>query len=184
MSVKEELKAIVRELSYEEREVTLASGRKSNFYFDGKQTTLHSRGGLLVGQAFYQEVKQFPGPIHGVGGLTMGADPIATATSIAAQLEGDEVHAFIIRKEPKGHGTGQWLEGRKNLPPGSRVVIVEDVTTTGGSSIKAVERAREEGLEVVGIVTLVDREEGARANIEGEGVALRAVLTRSEVVGG
>lgn len=182
MSVKTALKEIIREMSYEEREVTLASGRKSNFYFDGKQTTLHARGGLLVGQAFYEEVKQFPGPVHGVGGLTMGADPIATATSIAAHLAGDEVHAFIIRKEPKGHGTGQWLEGRKNLPSGSRVVIVEDVTTTGGSSMQAVERAREEGLEVVGIVTLVDREEGARANIEAAGVALRAVFTRSEVV--
>ena len=183
MSTKAELKAIIKEMSYEEREVTLASGRKSNFYFDGKQTTLHAKGGLLVGKAFYDEVKQFPGPIHGVGGLTMGADPIATATSIAAHLEGDDMHAFIIRKEPKGHGTGQWLEGRKNLPPGSRVVIVEDVTTTGGSSMQAVERAREEGLEVVGIVTLVDREEGARDNIEGEGVALRAVFTRTEVVG-
>jgi len=183
MSVKEQLKAIIRELSYEEREVTLASGRKSNFYFDGKQTTLHAKGGLLVGKAFWEEVKQFAGPIHGVGGLTLGADPIATATSIAAELDGASVHAFIIRKEPKGHGTGQWLEGRKNLPPGSRVVIVEDVTTTGGSSMKAVERAREEGLEVVGIVTLVDREEGAREAIEGAGQQLRAVFTRSEVVG-
>ena len=183
MSVKDQLKAIIRELSYEEREVTLASGRKSNFYFDGKQTTLHAKGGLLVGKAFWEEVKHFPGPIHGVGGLTLGADPIATATSIAADLDGASVHAFIIRKEPKGHGTGQWLEGRKNLPPGSRVVIVEDVTTTGGSSMKAVERAREEGLEVVGIVTLVDREEGAREAIEGAGQRLRAIFTRSEVVG-
>ncbi|MCK4623430.1 MAG: orotate phosphoribosyltransferase [Desulfuromonadales bacterium] len=183
MSVKEQLKPILVEMSYEEREVTLASGRKSNFYFDGKQTTLHATGGLLVGKAFWAEVQQFEGPIHGVGGLTLGADPIATATSIAAALEGVDVHAFIIRKEPKGHGTGQWLEGRKNLPPGSRVVIVEDVTTTGGSSLKAVERAQEEGLEVLGIVTLVDREEGAREAIEGAGQKLRAVFTRSEVVG-
>jgi orotate phosphoribosyltransferase len=116
--------------------------------------------------------------------LTLGADPIATATSIAAALDGASVHAFIIRKEPKGHGTGQWLEGRKNLPAGSRVVIVEDVTTTGGSSMKAVERARSEGLEVVGIVTLVDREEGAREFLEGENsLALRAVFTKSQVVG-
>lgn len=183
MSVKELLKPILVEMSYEEREVTLASGRKSNFYFDGKQTTLHAEGGLLVGKAFWEEVKQFDGPIHGVGGLTLGADPIATATSIAAMLDGTGVHAFIIRKEPKGHGTGQWLEGRKNLPPGSRVVIVEDVTTTGGSSLKAVERAQEEGLEVLGIVTLVDREEGAREAIEGAGQKLRAVFTRSEVIG-
>ncbi len=178
-----ELMRIIRELSYEQREVTLASGRKSNFYFDGKQTTLHPCGGLLVGKAFFEEVKKLPGPIHGVGGLTLGADPIATATSIAGQLAGAPLAAFIIRKEPKGHGTGQWLEGRKNLPRGSRVVIVEDVTTTGGSSIKAVERAREEGLNVVGIVTLVDREEGARENIENEGIPLRAVFTRTQIVG-
>ena len=178
-----ELMRIIRELSYEEREVTLASGRKSNFYFDGKQTSLHARGGLLVGKAFWEIIKSFEGPIHGVGGLTMGADPIATATSIAATLDGQQVHAFIIRKEPKGHGTGQWLEGRKNLPPGSRVVIVEDVTTTGGSSMKAVERATQEGLEVLGIVTLVDREEGARENIEGQGQRLESVFTRTEVVG-
>jgi len=183
MAVKEDLKPILVEMSYEEREVTLVSGRKSNFYFDGKQTTLHAKGGLLVGKAFWEEVKQFPGPIHGVGGLTLGADPIATATSIAAHLDGAEVHAFIIRKEPKGHGTGQWLEGRKNLPPGSRVVIVEDVTTTGGSSLQAVERAEEEGLVVLGIVTLVDREEGARNKIESAGQQLRAVFTRTEVVG-
>jgi len=183
MSIKEQLKEIICDLSYEEREVTLASGRRSNFYFDGKQTTLHARGGLLVGQAFWEEVKQFGVTIDGVGGLTLGADPIATATSIAAHLDGSNVHAFIIRKEPKGHGTGQWLEGRKNLPPGSKVVIVEDVTTTGGSSMKAVERAEEEGLEVVGIVTLVDREEGAREAIEGAGQVLRTVFTKSEVVG-
>lgn len=182
MDVRIELKVILRSLSYEEREVTLASGRTSNFYFDGKQTTLHARGGLLVGRAFWEEVKQFAGPIAGVGGMTLGADPIATATSIAAQLEGQAVHAFIIRKEPKGHGTGQWLEGRKNLPPGSRVVIVEDVTTTGGSSLQAVERAEEEGLEVAGIVTLVDREEGAQAMIESAGRVLRAVFTKSDVV--
>ncbi len=185
MTVEErnELMEIIRKMSYEEREVTLASGRKSNFYFDGKQTTLHARGGLLVGKAFWDIVKTFDGPIDGVGGLTLGADPIATATSIAAALEGTPVQAFIIRKEPKGHGTGQWLEGRKNLPPGSRVVIVEDVTTTGGSSMKAVERAKEEGLVVLGIVTLVDRQEGAQENITAEGQVLKAVFTKEEVVG-
>jgi orotate phosphoribosyltransferase len=182
MQIKEELKAIIKEMSYEEREVTLASGRKSNFYFDGKQTTLHAKGGLLVGKAFWELIKELDVEVDGVGGLTLGADPIATATSIAAQLDGQDVHAFIIRKEPKGHGTGQWLEGRKNLPPGSKVVIVEDVTTTGGSSLKAVERAVEEGLEVVAVVTLVDREEGAREAIEGAGQVLKAVFTKSSIV--
>lgn len=180
---RDELKQIVRQVSYEEREVTLASGRKSTFYFDGKQTTLHPRGAVLVGKAFFDELKHFPGPINGVGGLTMGADPIATALSMTSSLAGDPIPAFIIRKEPKGHGTGQWLEGRKNLVPGARVVIVEDVLTTGGSALKAVERAREEGLEVVGIISLVDREEGGREAVEAQGLALRAIFTKSQVVG-
>ena len=113
----------------------------------------------------------------------MGADPIATATSLVSCLEGTPIPAFIIRKEPKKHGTGQWIEGRKNLKPGARVVIVEDVVTTGGSSMKAVERAREEGLEVLGVVVLVDREEGGREFLEEQGLTLRAVFTKSEVTG-
>uniref|UniRef100_A0A831UAJ3 Orotate phosphoribosyltransferase n=1 Tax=Geobacter metallireducens TaxID=28232 RepID=A0A831UAJ3_GEOME len=181
MTDRERLKQIILELSYEKRKVTLASGRESDFYFDGKQTTLHAEGGLLVGKLFYEAIKDVEN-VQGVGGITLGADPIATATSIAAYLDGRPMHAFIIRKEPKGHGTGQWLEGRKNLPPGSRVVIVEDVVTTGGSSMKAVRRAEEEGLVVLGIVALVDREEGGRENIEAEGVWLRSIFTKSQLV--
>jgi orotate phosphoribosyltransferase len=181
MTERERLKSIIKELSYEKRKVTLASGRESDFYFDGKQTTLHSEGGYLVGRLFYEAIKDVDG-VQAVGGITLGADPIATATSIAALLDKKPLHAFIIRKEPKGHGTGQWLEGRKNLPAGTRVVIVEDVVTTGGSSMKAVRRAEEEGLKVLGIVTLVDREEGGRENIEKEGYWLRAIFTKSELV--
>ncbi len=182
MSDREQLKKIILELSYEKRLVKLASGRESDFYFDGKQTTLHAVGGYLVGKLFYEAIKDVPG-VQAVGGITLGADPIATATSIAAHLDGTDMHAFIIRKEPKGHGTGQWLEGRKNLPAGTKVVIVEDVVTTGGSSMKAVNRAKEEGLDVLGIVTLVDREEGGRENIEAEGYWLKAIFTKSELVG-
>jgi len=181
MSDRERLKQIILKLSYEKRLVTLASGRESDFYFDGKQTTLHAEGGFLVGKLFYQAIKDLD-KVEAVGGITLGADPIATATSIAAYLDGKMIHAFIIRKEPKGHGTGQWLEGRKNLPPGTRVIIVEDVVTTGGSSMKAVQRAEEEGLKVLGIVTLVDREEGGRENIEAEGYWLRTIFTKSELV--
>ena len=181
MTERERLKQILIELSYEKRRVTLASGRESDFYFDGKQTTLHAEGGYLVGRIFYETIKDVE-EAEAVGGITLGADPIATATSIAAHLDGRNLHAFIIRKEPKGHGTGQWLEGRKNLPPGAKVVIVEDVVTTGGSSMKAVRRAEEEGLVVLGIVTLVDREEGGRENIELEGYWLRAIFTKSELV--
>ena len=182
MTDRERLKQIILELSYERRLVKLASGRESDFYFDGKQTTLHAEGGYLTGKLFYEAIRDVDG-VQAVGGITLGADPIATATSIAALLAGQKMHAFIIRKEPKGHGTGQWLEGRKNLPPGTKVVIVEDVVTTGGSSMKAVNRAKEEGLDVLGIVTLVDREEGGRENIEAEGYWLKSIFTKSALVG-
>ena len=182
MTDREKLKQLILELSYERRLVKLASGRESDFYFDGKQTTLHAEGGYLTGKLFYEAIKDVQG-VQAVGGITLGADPIATATAIAALMAGQPLHAFIIRKEPKGHGTGQWLEGRKNLPPGTRVVIVEDVVTTGGSSMKAVRRAEEEGLKVLGIVTLVDREEGGRENIEAEGYWLRTIFTKSQLVG-
>lgn len=181
MSEKERLKKIIIELSYEKRNVTLASGRQSDFYFDGKQTTLHPEGGYLTGKLFFDAIKDVEG-VEGVGGLTLGADPIATATSVVSFLEGKPVPAFIIRKEPKGHGTGAWLEGRKNLKPGSRVVIVEDVVTSGGSSIKAIKRAEEEGLKVLGVVTLVDREEGGRENIEAEGYWLKSIFTKAEIL--
>ena len=178
---RDELMQIIRELSYEQREVTLASGRKSNFYFDGKQTTLHPRGAVLVGKAFYAAIKKSFDVVDGVGGLTMGADPIATATSVISSLQGDDIPAFIIRKEPKGHGTGQWLEGRKNFAPGAKVVIVEDVVTTGGSSMKAIERARSEGLEVLGVVTLVDREEGGREFFADNNIPFQAIFTKTQV---
>ena len=181
MTERERLKRIIIGLSYEKKKVTLASGRESDFYFDGKQTTLNPEGGYLTGKLFFEAIKDVAG-IEGVGGLTLGADPIATATSVVSYLEGMPIPAFIIRKEPKGHGTGAWLEGRKNLQPGAKVVIVEDVVTTGGSSMKAVRRAEDEGLEVLGIVTLVDREEGGREHIENEGYWLKAIFTKSELL--
>ncbi|MBU5637237.1 orotate phosphoribosyltransferase [Geomonas sp. Red69] len=181
MSEKERLKKIIIELSYEKRNVTLASGRQSDFYFDGKQTTLHPEGGYLTGKLFFDAIKDVEG-VEGVGGLTLGADPIATATSVVSFLEGKPVPGFIIRKEPKGHGTGAWLEGRKNLKPGAKVVIVEDVVTSGGSSLKAIKRAEEEGLVVLGVVTLVDREEGGRENIEAEGYWLKSIFTKAEIL--
>ena len=181
MNERERLRKIIINLSYERRKVTLASGRESDFYFDGKQTTLHPEGSYLTGKLFFGAIKDIP-DIEGVGGLTLGADPISTATSVISYLEGKPIPAFIIRKEPKGHGTGAWLEGRKNFRPGAKVVIVEDVVTTGGSSMKAVRRAEEEGLKVLGVVTLVDREEGGREHIEGEGYWLKAIFTKSEIL--
>ena len=181
MTERERLKKIIIELSYEKRNVVLASGRASDFYFDGKQTTLHPEGGYLTGKLFFESIRDVKG-VEGVGGLTLGADPIATATSVVSFLEGKPIPGFIIRKEPKGHGTGAWLEGRKNLKPGARVVIVEDVVTSGGSSIKAIKRAEEEGLTVLGVVTLVDREEGGRENIEKEGYWMKSIFTKAEIL--
>ena len=122
-----------------------------------------------------------PGPDAGaVGGLTLGADPLATATSVASFLAGRPLHAFIVRKEPKGHGTGQWIEGRKTIPDGSRVIVLEDVVTTGGSALRAIERCRAERLEVVACLALVDRLEGGREAIEATGVPLRPLFTRKD----
>lgn len=179
---RDRLLAILREKSYEKREVTLASGRKSDFYIDCKQTTLDAEGAYLLGRLMYNKIEAMDERVEGVGGLTLGADPIATALSIASFEANNPIPAFIIRKEPKGHGTGQWLEGRKNLKKGAKVVIVEDVVTTGDSSLKAVKRAEEEGLQVVKILALVDRCEGGRENIEKAGYELESLFERSEVV--
>lgn len=181
MTDRERLKQIILEKSYEKRKVVLSSGVESDFYFDGKQTTLHPEGSYLTGKLFLDSLGDVE-RVEGVGGLTLGADPIATALSLVSHLEGRPVPAFIIRKEPKGHGTGAWLEGRKNLAEGARVVIVEDVVTSGGSSLKAIKRAEEEGMTVLGVVTLVDREEGGRENIEQAGYWLKAIFTKSDIL--
>jgi len=181
MTDRERLKQIILEKSYEKRKVVLSSGVESDFYFDGKQTTLHPEGSYLTGRLFFSAISDVD-QIDGVGGLTLGADPIATALSLTSFLEGRPIPAFIIRKEPKGHGTGAWLEGRKNLFDGARVVIVEDVVTSGGSSLKAIKRAEEEGMNVLGVVTLVDREEGGRENIEKAGYWLKSIFTKSDIL--
>ncbi len=181
MTDRDRLKQIILEKSYEKRKVVLSSGVESDFYFDGKQTTLHPEGSYLTGKLFFDSIRDVE-KVEGVGGLTLGADPIATALSLVSHLEGRPVPAFIIRKEPKGHGTGAWLEGRKNLAEGARVIIVEDVVTSGGSSLKAIKRAEEEGMTVLGVVTLVDREEGGRENIEQAGYWLKAIFTKSDIL--
>lgn len=181
-AMRAELLALIREKSYEEREVTLASGRKSNFYVDGKQTALHPRGAYLIGRLFAERLPAF-GAVDAVGGPTLGADPLSAATSLVTGLLGRGVPAFIVRKEPKGHGTQSWIEGKKNLTPGDRVVVLEDVVTTGGSSLKAVERVEAEGYRVLGVLALVDRQEGGRETLEGRGYRFEALFTKAEVRG-
>ncbi len=173
---------LLRTLSFERRKVILASGRESDFYVDCKRTALTAEGHVLVGRVLFDRVRRIRPLVRGVGGLTLGADPIASAISLTSFLQGEPVDAYIVRKEPKGHGTGQWIEGRKTIPDGSRVVVLEDVVTTGGSALKAIERCREEKLEPVACLALVDRLEGGRETIEAQGVPLDAVFTRKDFI--
>jgi orotate phosphoribosyltransferase len=171
---------LLRQLSFERRKVVLASGKESDFYIDCKRTALTAEGHVLVGRLLFDRIRRVQPLVRGAGGLTLGADPLASAVAFASFLEGEPVDAFIVRKEPKGHGTGQWIEGRKTIPDGSRVIVLEDVVTTGGSALKAIERCRAERLEVVACLALVDRLEGGREAIEASGVPLRPLFTRKD----
>lgn len=177
------LKSLLKELSYEKRDVTLASGRKSDFYFDGKQTSLHPEGATLLGKAILEKIRSQFSQAEAVGGPTLGADPLVTAVSVTSFQDGGRaLPAFIIRKEPKKHGTQAWIEGFKNLKQGMKVVLLEDVVTTGGSVLTAVDRARESGLEVLGVVVIVDREEGGREALLARGVPLESLYTKTQLL--
>jgi orotate phosphoribosyltransferase len=180
MSDRQRLLELLTRLAYEKRKVTLSSGRESDFYIDTKQASLTAEGHYLVGRLVLAEIRAHFAGAQAVGGMTMGADPIASATSLTSFLLDAPMPAFYVRKEPKGHGTNQWLEGKKSIPAGARVAVVEDVVTTGASTLKAVERVRSEGFSVLGVVALVDREEGGRQAVEAAGVPLRALFRRSD----
>jgi len=178
---------LIATLSFKLGDFVLASGKRSDYYIDCRITTLHAEGGRLAGLLLYDLIRErFPNA-EAVGGLTMGADPLVSNTASASawavaedaeirELSGeleyetdDEpepalIHGFLVRKAEKTHGTGRRVEGF--LKPGAQVVIVDDVCTTGGSTITAIEAAREAGMVVVGVLCLVDREQGGRANIE------------------
>ena len=174
------LLAMLTERSYAKKKIVLSSGRESDFYIDCKKTVLTAEGHWLVGKLMFAAVRaRFPEAL-GVGGLTMGADPLASAVSLVSFLGQAPLQAFLVRKEPKGHGTGQWIEGLSSLPQGAKVVVLEDVVTTGASTIKAIERVRAEGLVPVGAITLVDRQEGGREPIEAAGVPVVALFARSD----
>jgi orotate phosphoribosyltransferase len=178
---------VLSERSFEERDVVLASGRRSNFYIDCKQTTLTAEGHLLVGRLLFAELVRAElgaAPFVGVGGLTLGADPMASAVSLTSALAGHPIPAFIVRKEAKGHGTGAWIEGIKGLTPGGRVAILEDVVTTGGSAEKAITRAREAGFVVDLVLALVDRQEGGREALEAQGVRLVSLFEKKDFFAG
>jgi len=180
--MKDRLIELIVEKSFrftEKPEFRLSSGKMSNFYFNCKTTTLAPEGMYLIGNICFERLEKVWGKVNAVGGHTLGADPIAFAISYTSYLKGRPVEAFVVRKEPKGHGTMQWIEG--NVKRGDKVVIIEDVITSGASTIKAIERAQKEGLEVIGVMVLIDRQEGGREVVESKGFSVEVILTREEI---
>jgi orotate phosphoribosyltransferase len=156
----------------------LVSGRMSQFYVNCKPVTLCARGMFLAGHLLFDEIKD--DNVSAVGGLTFGADPLAVATAFASELNAKPINAFSIRKTRKDHGMIRWIEG--DVQPGQRVAIIDDVATTGGSTIKAIDRARSEGFEVVRAVILVDRQEGGLENIRQHVAKVSSIITRDELM--
>jgi len=157
---------------------TLASGKKSNYYFNCKPTTLDPEGMNLIGTLLFNMLKD--SEITAAGGLTLGADPIANALSVISYQKGKPIKSFIVRKDIKDHGTKSSIEG--NIKPSEKVVIIDDVITTGGSTIIAIEHAREAGLIVDRVIALIDREEGGKENILRHVNNVQSILTRTEIM--
>jgi orotate phosphoribosyltransferase len=164
-TVREQLLAMLAKKSFRLGEFKLSSGGTSDYYVDCRLTTLDACGALLTGQAVFQEIRARGWHADAIGGMTMGADPIVVATSVISAQQGMPVHGFLVRKGEKTHGTGQRIEGFRSKP--ARVVIVDDVCTTGASTIQAIEAAREFGFAITGVLCLVERQEaGGRAAVE------------------
>lgn len=185
MSAKDDLKTMLLEKSVRTGDFTLASGKKSDLYVDCRVTALDNKGAHWIGQAGWDlvlgKIEAGGLEVDAIGGMTMGADPISLVVGMASSEHEKALQVFTVRKEPKGHGRGKQIEG--NFKEGDRVVVVDDVITTGGSTLKAIEAIRAAGGEVVFCLVLVDREEGGRPAIEADGVSVVSIFTRSELIG-
>jgi orotate phosphoribosyltransferase len=168
---------LISQLAYREGTFTLTSGRTSSYYINCKPVTLHPQGAYLIGQKI---LPLLPAETQAIAGMTLGADPILSAVSLASLSTGQNLPALIVRKQPKQHGTQAWLEGMI-LPPKTCVWILEDVVTSGGSALKAAERVREAGYDVGGILTLIDRQEGGEKAIQQAGFLFRSVFTLRDI---
>jgi len=182
-----ELRQLLLAKSVKTGRFTLASGRESDLYVDCRVTTLDARGAVLVGRILRELVVSKASELGvkpaALGGLTLGADPLALSVAMTSSLCGDEppIQAFTVRKEPKGHGRGRRIEG--NFKPGEPVVVVDDVITTGDSTLKAIQAVEDEGGKVAFVAVLVDRQEGGRQNIESKGYPVVAAFTRESLLG-
>lgn len=182
MNQKQRLKELLLQKSYRKGTFTLTSGKTSDFYIDGKQTTLSAEGAYLCGTLLFQLIRDTDPTIQAVGGMTLGADPIVTAVSIASFLAEAPIPAFIVRKEAKGHGTGNYIEGLGNMEPGCKVALVEDVVTTGGTLLKVIDRVQAAGFNVALVTTIVERQEGGAEILAEAGYPVRALFTREELL--
>lgn len=182
MTERQLLKDILLEKSYRKGQFTLTSGKTSDFYIDCKQTTLSAEGAYLCGKLLFELLQKSETSIHAVGGMTLGADPLVTAVSIASHLAEQPIPAFIVRKEAKGHGTGNYIEGLKNMPTGCTVALLEDVVTTGGTLLKVIERVEAAGFKVGLVATVVERQEGGVEVLKRKGYTLEALFTREELL--
>jgi orotate phosphoribosyltransferase len=177
---KQELRRLLREKSFRYRPdqpFKLVSGRESPYYVDCRPTTFSARGLALIGEIFFEMLRDLQ--VDAIGGLTLGADPIAHAVALTSFLQGRPINSFSVRKQVKEHGTGGLVVG--DVKAGDRVVIVEDVITTGASTLKAIAAAREFGLEVVKVLILVDREEGGKEAVAQAVPQVAAVFTISDL---
>jgi orotate phosphoribosyltransferase len=181
-SPREQLLRMLAEKSFRLGDFKLSSGGTSDYYIDCRLTTLDAKGAWLTGQTVLEEMENRGWKPDAIGGLTMGADPVVVATSVISAQQGKPINGFLVRKAEKAHGTGQRIEGFRDKP--ARVVIVDDVCTTGASTIQAIEAAREYGFEIVGVMCLVEREEaGGRLNVEraASPAPLVALFTANDV---
>jgi orotate phosphoribosyltransferase len=181
-TAREQLVELLRRRSFEKRRVTLASGKESDFFIDCKQAILTAEGHALTGALMFEALDLLP-ECDAVAGVELGGCPLASAVSLTSFVRGRPLDALYVRKEAKDHGTKKLVEGDKSIShgtPGTRVALLEDVVTTGGSSLKAVEKLRAAGATVVGIVALVDRLEGGAEAIREAGIPLVAICTRRD----
>jgi orotate phosphoribosyltransferase len=180
MNDTEQLVALLANRSAKLGEFVLASGRRSDLYVDARLTTMDPRGLSLIGSLGLAAIRAAGWNADSVGGLTLGADPVAYAIAYASALDERPIRAFTVRKEAKSHGTGKLIEGP--FAAGDRVVIVEDVITTGGSALRAAAAVRDHGGNVVGVLAVVDREEGGREAIQGAGFPVQSLVLRSDII--
>ena len=175
MTDDESLRRVLLERSVERGDFILASGKRSSYYIDCRRTTMSAEGMVLIGRMGWRAIQQAGWQPAAVGGLTMGADPVAYAIAAASFGSQNAIDAFSVRKEAKGHGTGRLIEG--SFKAGDRVVVVEDVITTGDSAQRAIQAVEQSGGSVVGVLAVVDRQEGGRHALEERGHAVVALVT-------